>query len=247
MIIDILVLIIVLGSMIIAFLRGFIREVLTIFGIIGGAVAAYIGGPLLMPTMYGWLGITNEEEPQKLFDIVPYPLVADALSYGAVFIVFVIILSIISHFIAEFAKNLGLGILDRTLGLIFGFVRGVLVLGLLYLPFFYLVGDEQKEEWFKGSKTQTYLEMTSSWIDQFIPKVEPEEGEESDNPLKDISGTRKKLEEMDLLKSTSEDARENINDEAGSIDRKEGYSPEFREKMDQLFEHNVDTSPEYNE
>ncbi len=243
MFIDIFVIIFILGSVLIAFLRGFIREALTIFGIVGGMIAAYIGGPLLIPSVRSWMGITEGEEPEKLFDMIPYPLLADILSYGIILIVFVIILSIISHFLAEFAKNLGLGALDRTLGVIFGFIRGVLVLGLLYLPFFYLAGDSQKEEWFKGSKTQIYLEATSTWIDGFIPKTVEENIKEGAQTLKDGSKTRSKLEEMDILKN-KEDKMDNTDT---SPNKKDGYSEEFRDKMDELIENNTDTSPDYNE
>ena len=55
MIVDVIAALIMLASIGIAILRGFIREVLTIFGLVGGAVAAYVGGPLLTPTVRGWL------------------------------------------------------------------------------------------------------------------------------------------------------------------------------------------------
>lgn len=237
MILDVIVAVILLISVFIAFLRGFIREVLTIFGIGGGILAAYIGGPLLLPYMNGWLGVAGGGDADMLFSIIPYEYLSYALSYGAVFIVFVIFLSIVSHFLAECAKNLGLGALDRTLGAVFGIVRGVLVLGLLYLPLFYLVNDEaQKEEWFAGSKSQIYLEMTSAWIDGFIPKTVEENLEEGIEKVKGLSLMGKKLEEMDVLKSTSEKTEE----------KKDGYTSEFRDDMDKMFEHNSDTSPDYN-
>ncbi len=238
MIVDIFVLIVVLVSVLIAFLRGFIREILTIFGIVGGIAASYALSPLLIPSMQGWIGASDDPDAEKLFGIISYPLLADILSYGAILISFVIILSIISHFIAEFAKNLGLGALDRTLGVVFGLVRAVFVLGLMYLPFFYLAGDEQKDEWFKNSKTQIYLEMSSSFIDGFIPKQVADDVKVGVEKAKDISETRKKLEDMDLLKRNSD---------KGVDSKKNGYSPEFRKDMDKLFEHNSDKSPNYNE
>ncbi len=238
MIVDIFVLIVVLASVIIAFLRGFIREVLTIFGIAGGIAASYALSPLLIPSMQGWIGASDDPDAEKLLGIISYPLLADILSYGAILIAFVIILSIISHFIAEFAKNLGLGALDRTLGVVFGLARAVFVLGLMYLPFFYLAGDEQKDEWFKDSKTQIYLEMSSSFIDGFIPKQAADNAVSAVETVKEVSETRKKLEDMDLLKRGSDDKAE---------PKKDGYSPAFRKDMDRLFEHNADKSPSYNE
>ncbi len=240
MFIDIFVLIVVLVSILISLLRGLIREVLTIFGIGGGIAAAYAGGPILSPIMYGWLGVTEVEgkDPEKLFGVVSYPLLADILSYSAILVIFVLIFSVISHFLAEFAKNLGLGVLDRTLGVVFGFARAVLMLGLLYLPFFYLINEEQKDEWFKGSKTHIYLETASNMIDGFIPKSVEENIQESAGTIIDMSDTRKKLEEMDLLKTTP-DSSDNSDKET---EKKDGYSPEFRQGMDKLIEKNTDDS-----
>lgn len=236
MVLDVIAAVILLISVIIAFLRGFIRESLTIFGIGGGILAAYVGGPLLLPSMNGWMGITGEEDAAKLFDIIPYEYLSYVLAYGAIFIVFVIMLSIFSHFLAEFAKNLGLGALDRTLGVVFGVVRGVLVLGLLYWPFLHLLSAEQKDEWFGESKSKIYLEMTSTWIDGFVPKSVEDNLEEGIEKAKGLSEMGKKLEEMDVLKGTAEKMEE----------LKDGYTPEFRDNMDQMFEHNADTSPDYN-
>ncbi len=240
MIVDILVVAVILISVVIAFLRGLVREVLTILGIIGSIAASYIGGPLLLPYMNNWLGITEENISDKLFDILPYSILSTALSYGIILLVFGIILSIISHFLAGFVKTLGLGALDRTLGVIFGFIRGVFVLGLLYLPFFYLVEDEQKDKWFGNSKTHLYLEITSSWIDKLIPETMDKSKKDSTETIKNISSTRKKLEDMDLLDH-------NTDKDNPTPSGNDGYSPEFRENMNKLFEYNADTSPDYNE
>ncbi len=236
MVVDIFVLIVVLGSIIISFFRGFIREILTILSIIGGIVASYIGGPLLIPYVSDWLGIIDGEEPQNLFGVLPYPLLATILSYGAVLITFALILTIISYYISKFISDIGLGALDRTLGIVFGFVRAVLLLGLMYLPFFYLAGDEQKEEWFKDSKSHIYLETTASFIDGYMPENTEDNIEEGSKIINDVSETRKKLEDLDLLQGNSSNEEES---------KKDGYEPDFRDNMDKLFEKTTD-NPSYN-
>jgi len=249
MVVDVIAGIILLASIIISILRGFVREVLTILGIVGGSIAAYIGGPLLSPIMNGWLGVTGDEaEPQKFMDIIPYPMLADWLSYAVIFIVFVIVFSIISHFLAASVKNIGLGAVDRTLGMVFGLARGVLFLGLLYLPIYYLVDDEQTEDWnwLNGSKSRVYLEATSGWIVGFIPAESMESITEATQEISEMNEARKKLQEMDLLTPTPEEiyggapknndlktmpAKEGVN--GNDV---EGYSDDFRSKMDQLIE-----------
>ncbi len=234
MIVDILVLAVLLISALIAFLRGFIREILTVTGVIGGLAAAYAGGPLLIPHMRGWLGVKEGEEPGKLFDIVPYDIVADALAYGAIFIVVVILLSVASHFLAEGARNLGLGAVDRTLGFVFGLARGVLLLGLFYLPVHFFIDKDTKEAWFSTSRTHFYLEKTAEVLAELVPSSAVEGVEKS---LDEASGTRKKLEDINLLKKEGKDGAAPEGAAPGSGEaEKQGYTPEFRQQMDELFE-----------
>ncbi|MCB1650478.1 MAG: CvpA family protein [Alphaproteobacteria bacterium] len=236
MIIDIIVLAVLLISALIAFLRGFIREVLTIAGVVGGLAAAYFGGPHLIPHMAGWLGIKEGEEVKRLFDIIPYDLLATVLSYGAIFIVVVIILSIVSHFLAETAKKFGLGAIDRTLGFIFGLLRGVVILGLLYMPVHLFVEQDAKESWFANSKTQFYLEKTSAFLAGFLPEDTTKALKEEAEKMEDTNATRKKLEEIDLLKKQEDQQATPAQPESNNG---EGYNDEFRQNMDQLIEENA--------
>ncbi len=240
---DIAVVAVVLISVVIAVLRGFIREVLTILGLVGGAAAAYVLGPLLVSTTRGWLGVAeNSEEPQVFMGMVPYTLLAEVLAYGIVFIVFVIILSILSHFLSKFVQSIGLGAVDRALGAVFGLARAALVLGLLYLPFYYMIeGDEQKEEWFPNSKSQVYVEATSRFIDGYIPKVAQDAVQAGAEEASKVSEARKKMEELDILRGEQDEPKQE-----NQSTPKKGYTEEFREGMDELIEtleENVEIKP----
>lgn len=234
MIIDIFVLAVLLISALIAFLRGFIREALTIMGVAGGLVAAYFGGPAVVPHMRGWFGLKEGEEPGQFLDVVPYDILANILSYGLVFIFVVIALSIASHFLAEGARNLGLGAIDRTLGFIFGLARGVLVLGLFYLPV-HFYGQDSLEPWFSGSKTHFYLEKVAVALSGLIPSSAIEGVEKS---IDEASETRRKLEEINLLKKEGEE--EANGKPVGDDTARQGYTEEFRQKMDELFREKTD-------
>lgn len=237
MIVDVLVLIVIALSALIAFLRGFIREIFTIINVVGALAAAYYGGGMLLPYMEGWLGVVPDaEDPQRLFDIIPYTIIAKVLAYGAIFIVVVIFLSVVSHFLAETVRSIGLGAIDRTLGVIFGILRGVLLIGILYLPVHLAYNNTEQEEviekWFEGSKSYFYIEMTANMIAGFIPeeakKAIERNVEDGKEAAKD-SGVREKLEEMQILPDNNENADK-------KDETKKGYTPEFREEMDRLFE-----------
>lgn len=236
MIIDLIVGVVLLISALIAFFRGLIREVLTIAGVVGGVIAAWIGGPVLNIYTDRWLGVGVEEEPRRLFDLVPYSLISDILSYGLIFLVVVIILSVLSHILAQSAKTLGLGAIDRTLGVIFGLIRGVLLLGLLYLPVYMLVEPDTKTRWFEGSKSHFYLEKTAGWMAGFLPEETKEEvRKETDEAVENL-GARKKLQDMDVLRKDTQPNNQEDLDAPGEDKNNDGYSEEFRQKMDQLFE-----------
>lgn len=258
MVIDILVLVVLFISSVIAFLRGFIREVLTIFGVVGGAAAGYFGGPYVAPFFRDWMGVVEGEPPARLFDIIPYSIIADVLSYGIVFVGVVIILSIVSHFLAESAKSIGLGAMDRTLGVVFGMVRGVVLLALLYLPVYMLVDAETKSRWFADSRSFVYLENITGGLAAYLPQQSiqntetggaqpdnPEDREQKPSSSEAFGGLREKLQQIDLLKGTV--GGQGLTDEQVDMIKNElmkhdfGYNEDFRSQMDQLFEQKLQT------
>jgi len=231
MIIDVIVLVVLFISAVIAFLRGFIREVLTIAGVIGGLAAAYFIGPSFAPVMRGWFGVEEGVDPEKLFGILPYNLLADGLAYALIFIVVVGILSVISHMMAEAARNMGLGAVDRTLGVIFGLVRGLLLLSILYLPAHLMLDKQTTDDFFGDSRTHTYLEKTANWLSGFLPDSDGQTIDVeavAEEAVEKVSGTREKLESLDLL-------QKEIKKIDGQIEES-GYGETIRGEMDKLFE-----------
>lgn len=105
-------------SAICAYFRGMVREVLSLAAWIGAAIAAFLAREPLRPHVSQWL------EP---------PILADVVGTGAVFLVVLVILKIITNMIADVVQDSMLGGLDRILGLVVGTVRGAFVLVLAYI------------------------------------------------------------------------------------------------------------------
>lgn len=183
---DLFIIAVVLISAAVSFFRGLIKEVLTIAGVIGGSLAALMFGQTLVPTMEGILGVEEGVESEKLFGLIPYEYVAVALAYGAIFLSVIIILSILSHFLTKAAASIGLGPVDRTLGVLFGIARAILLLGILYLPLHIMLGDKTKEEWFKDSNLISYVQATSAWLSSFLPDNPDEASDKVHENIKDI-------------------------------------------------------------
>lgn len=227
MIVDIVVGVIILISAAIAFLRGFIREVLTIAGVVGGVLAAIFLGPKLAPVFRGWFGVTEGETPERLFGMVPMDVAADATAYAVIFVIFVIAITVLSHFIAGGAKAMGLGPIDRTLGVIFGVARGFVLLGLFYLPFHLMMKDESKEELFADSRTHYLIEDVAEVLTDYLPDSEDVEtaAKEKQDDLKNT------LLKQNLLPSAKDEKP--ADDELKKPE--DGYNDQERENIDALF------------
>lgn len=240
MIIDIVVGAVVLISAIISFLRGLIRETLTIAGVIGGLFAAKFFGPSLAPTFKGWLDVT-EETTDKLFDIVPMGIVADVCAYAAIFIIVVIIISVISHFTAGAIKAMGLGPIDRTLGVIFGIARAVILLALLYLPFHLLMDEDSKAKYFADSKTHVFIEKTAEFMVRFLPSSDEVKGK-----VKGVSeeGIKRKLLENNIL--SDKDAPKTEKPKKQTTEET-GYKKNERQKLENLIEEPKKAAPKFNQ
>jgi membrane protein required for colicin V production len=247
-IIDIAVILIILVSAGVSFFRGFVREVLTIIGFIGGGVAAFIGGPKIIPVLDKWFGVTEGKDPGKLFDIIPYNIVADICAYAGIFLAVFLVLQLISYFMSASVKAIGLGPVDRSLGVVFGIARALLFLGVLYWPFHGLISDEQKKEVLGKSKTFVYVEAVSNWIQGFVPSSDDKKvektGEETRDKLKDLEilSRGKAGDIQELVKQKAQDAASNLKDKAG--DAKAGYSDKAREGLNKLIETETAPAPE---
>ena len=116
--IDIIVIAVVALSAIIAFLRGFVREVLTIGSWLGASLVTLYGFPLLQGKFEQWISSK---------------MAADIVCGISLFLVSLVVFSILSHMIARFVRGSALTAVDRSLGLLFGLVRGAILVSLAYM------------------------------------------------------------------------------------------------------------------
>lgn len=116
--VDWIVVAIVVLSAGLAWMRGFVRELLSIGSWIAAGLATLFGLPMARP-------FANE----KIGD----PLFADIAAGVVIFVAALIVCSIIGHFLSKRVQGSMLGPVDRSLGLLFGLVRGALVVSALAL------------------------------------------------------------------------------------------------------------------
>ena len=115
---DYIVILVILASILISLVRGFVREILSLVSWIG---AIYVANKL-----------TSLLEP-LIPNSIAHPGVRYALAFVTLVVIGVFVLSFLSRQISRLVKVGGLGGTDRALGIFFGLARGLLILAFLTL------------------------------------------------------------------------------------------------------------------
>ncbi len=139
-------------SVLVGFLRGFVREALSL---ITWVVAI-------------WVGLRFSEKLAGLF--APYlevPSVRVALSFGLLFIAVLILGAVVGYLAGELVERTGVSGTDRIVGVVFGLARGVAIVSLLVL----LAGLTvlPKDPWWKGSLLIGHFQPLALWLRDFLP------------------------------------------------------------------------------
>ncbi len=153
---DIAVIAVILLSGLFAFSRGFVREGLSIASWIGASAAA----------VYAYEPGIRIAKGLKLPE-----LVAQGAAILLPFIVALVLLSIVTNFIAHRVRHSALSSVDRTLGLVFGLARGVLLVCLAYIGFTIVWPPDQKDqpELLAQSRTLPLVEAGAAALRQLVP------------------------------------------------------------------------------
>ncbi len=149
---DLAVGIILLISALLAFMRGFVHEVLSIAAWIGAVLAAVQGLPFVRPYV------------RKVIDI---DWAADAAAAVTIFLVVLLILSIITNAVARSIQKSALNNLDRALGFVFGLARAVVILGVGLIITDWLT--DRRPTWMARAKTLPVIEMAASGLKAVVP------------------------------------------------------------------------------
>jgi membrane protein required for colicin V production len=142
-----------LVSAMLAMVRGFSREILSIVSWVAAAAAAYFFYPYVIPYLTPY--IDNDK-------------IRMAASAGVVFLVALMIVTLITMRIADFIIDSRIGALDRALGFLYGAARGILVVAVGLLFFNWLVGAHPPA-WITDAKSRPLLESIGAKIQSLLP------------------------------------------------------------------------------
>src|SRR5665213_14175 len=154
-ILDLALLAVMLISGLLAMVRGFMREVLSIAAWGTAALVTLYAYPRLLPAAKNYIGGSD--------------MIATVAVVAGVFIATLIVVSIITVRISDMILDSRIGALDRTLGFLFGLARGLLIVVVAFMFFSWLVPDKQRPDWVTGAKSRVVLQGTGDWLMSLLP------------------------------------------------------------------------------
>ena len=151
---DLGLIVVVLISAFLAMLRGFTREVLAIASWGAAALAAIYLHPLALPYV----------KPYIAKDVIALGAAA-----AAVFFVTLIAVSLITIKLSDAILDSKIGALDRSLGFLFGAVRGLLLCVIAFVFFSWLVPAQTQPGWVKTARARPLLQATGDRLMAILP------------------------------------------------------------------------------
>lgn len=245
--IDIFIAVVLLTSAVLSFFRGFVSEMLGVGSWIVAGLVGFFSMPYLEPFVLKY---------------VHRPLFANLISLTVVTIVTLVVLTIICSKITGKVRKSVLNRLDHFLGFIFGSLRGVVILVLIYFLMMTLA-PKNLEQMQKKSKAFPYLERVTESVKEHLPeslfdnptKPEDKKADEIEELIEKLNTSPKKKNKKAVKKAeqkqekTTEkkdnlfDALNNPQVEEKPVDpEKQGYNKKEREQLDKLFLESVEES-----
>ncbi|MBK8174030.1 MAG: CvpA family protein [Rhodospirillales bacterium] len=150
---DLAIIGILLVSAVLAFARGFVHEVLSMAAWVGAALAVVFGLPYARP-------IARE--------FITLPLLADVAAGGVLFIVALLLLSLLTRAAARTVQDSALNAVDRSLGFLFGLLRGALLVCLAYIPIAWLIAPAEQPDWMRNARARPLVERGANTLQSLI-------------------------------------------------------------------------------
>ena len=191
---DLIVLTLLLISGAVGFARGAVREVAALVALVVAAFLAIVGLPVSAPVVReivrpDWLGT----------------VAALILVFGVTYLA----LRLIGAGLARRVQRTDvLGALDRSVGLLIGLGRGLLVLGALYLMFNAATPQDLRPRWITEAKTWPLATEMGDLLESLAPQgldLAARLGPAFDNAVRDGSGDRRVTDRYDAPRTGETD------------------------------------------
>jgi len=209
---DVIILVLIFISALFAFFRGFSLELLSISVWVISFFGSYAYGVNL-------INFFNK--------IINNILISTAISYVVVFIVIFVIFSFLTRKFSVFIKDSYVGLIDKSLGFIFGILRGYIIVSLSFFLFDYFYNGKRLE-FIDNSKIIPVIKITNNEIFRFL-KIDNKYSENLSTEIKKKS---------DLLFEKSIDSKLRI--KKNSKNQENIYNESGRKNIENIIENNLE-------
>jgi len=217
--VDLAVIGVMLISALLAFGRGLVREVLSIGAWVAAALAALWGFPYAKDIARKYISIT---------------ILADVVTATAIFLVTLIICAAISHAIARNVRGSTFGALDRSLGLLFGLLRGAVLICFAYLLFTWAVPNEADQpDVIKEARSRPLVASGADILRSLLPQGALDKGAAA------AADARRQLEEQTKQQMLQGIRSDQPAPKPGAAPKQDpGYNANERKDLDRLIQGN---------
>jgi membrane protein required for colicin V production len=173
-------------SMVLSLWRGFVREIISLIGLVAAFLVA---------------SRTSGSAGEALGEWITNDTLADIAGFGLIFVVIMITVGIIGAIIRKLVDMADLTATDRTLGMLFGMARGLLLIALSFL--IYTSYAKIDQPWMKESMLTPHAVQMGDLLGKAIP-----EG----YPFSRQGGAAKKAPKLEDLKKAAKKAADAAKD-----------------------------------
>ena len=152
---DIVIVIVLIISGLLAYFRGLVREVLSLATWIGAALAAGYSFPYVQP---------------HVREVISVKVVADIATGVVLFVAALIVLTLLNHVISGRVKESALGALDRGLGFLFGIARGALLISVAYIAATWFWTPDELSPYLAEARSMPYVKQGADLLLKIVPK-----------------------------------------------------------------------------
>lgn len=169
---------VILASTVWASIRGGVYETVATLSWVVAAFAARFISPWLDKLLQGW------------FDLSESTVGTLVASYFIVFFVILLLVGFLNQRLREKIQDSMMKVTDRTLGVIFGIIRGIVIMGVVYwCTLWYYSDAPMLPNWVSDARTRPIMQLTAVKLDEwFFP------GPSSKLLARDMTGTRETIE-----------------------------------------------------
>lgn len=213
---------VILASTIWATIRGGVYETIATLSWVVAAISARFVSPWLDGLLQSW------------FDLTESTVGTLVASYFIVFFAILLLVGFLNQKLRDKIQASIMNVTDKTLGVIFGIIRGVVVMGIFYWGALWYYSDvPHLPKWLAQSRTRPVMQVTAVKLDDwFFP------GPENKLLARDMAGTHQAMEiYKNLINPAINDVKQSVKDgketgEVSGTDTETGYKSSERTALE---------------